>query len=105
MKTDWKTGNRIGYEGAKSLSESLGTNTSLTELNLGSDEKCFEKRIAIKGLRLDNEIGDQGLESLSEMMKINSSLTALDLSGFFLKSIERECGNRCPPIMCCEDGQ
>ncbi len=32
-------GNQIGDEGAKSLSEALKINTSLTSLNLGSDEK------------------------------------------------------------------
>ena len=32
-------GNRIGDEGAKTMSESLKINTSLTELDLRSDEK------------------------------------------------------------------
>ena len=31
--------NQIGYEGAKTISESLKINTSLTKLYLGSDEK------------------------------------------------------------------
>ena len=31
--------NQIGYEGAKSISESLKINTSLTELHLGGDVK------------------------------------------------------------------
>ena len=33
-----KKDNEVGYEGAKSLSESLKVNTSLTELDLGCDE-------------------------------------------------------------------
>ena len=32
------TGNHIGESGARMISESLKTNTTLTELNLGSDE-------------------------------------------------------------------
>ena len=32
-------GNQIGAEGAKSIIESLKINTSLTELDLGGDEK------------------------------------------------------------------
>ena len=37
-KEKWKD-NEIGDEGAKTVSESLKINTSLTELDLGSDEK------------------------------------------------------------------
>ena len=33
------TGNYIGDEGAKKISESLKTNTTLTELDLGRDDK------------------------------------------------------------------
>ena len=33
------TGNRIGAEGAIAISESLKTNTTLTSLNLGGDDK------------------------------------------------------------------
>ena len=42
--------NRIGYEGAKAISESLKINTSLTELSLGGDEKIRNEneRIEIK---------------------------------------------------------
>ena len=36
-KTKW-TVNRIGDSGASKISESLKINTTLTELNLGSDE-------------------------------------------------------------------
>ena len=34
-----KTGNIIGAEGARMISESLKTNSTLTELNLRSDRK------------------------------------------------------------------
>ena len=36
--------NRIEKEGAKSLSESLMINTSLTELDLGCDEKIWNEK-------------------------------------------------------------
>ena len=35
------TGNFVGSEGAKSISESLTINTSLTELQLEGDEKIY----------------------------------------------------------------
>ena len=35
------TGNEIGDEGATKISESLKTNTTLTELNLRSDDKIW----------------------------------------------------------------
>ena len=53
----WKIwiGNQIGYEGAKSLSESLKINTSLTTLDLGSDEKIRNE----KERRNENEKNEQ----------------------------------------------
>ncbi len=36
--------NEIGYEGAKTLSEALEINTSLTSLDLRSDEMIWERR-------------------------------------------------------------
>ena len=33
------TANKIGYEGAIAISESLKTNTTLTKLKLGGDDK------------------------------------------------------------------
>ena len=40
-KQNWMkwTGNMIGYSGAMKICEALITNTTLTELNLGCDEK------------------------------------------------------------------
>ena len=37
-------GNGIGDEGAKTISESLKINTSLTELDLGGDEKIWNEK-------------------------------------------------------------
>ena len=37
-------GNEIGTEGAKTISESLKINTSLTSLNLGCDEEDKKRR-------------------------------------------------------------
>ena len=36
--------NQIGYEGAKTISESLKINTSLTTLSLRSEEKKWNER-------------------------------------------------------------
>ena len=41
----WKwTGNKIGAKGAAKISESLMTNTTLTELNLGGDNILKNKQ-------------------------------------------------------------
>ena len=37
-------GNEIGYEGAKTISESLKINTSLTSLDLSGDEKVWNEK-------------------------------------------------------------
>jgi len=54
--------NKIGYEGAEAISESLKVNTSLTSLNL-----------------LDNPIGDSGGKFFRESLKFNTTLTTLNL--------------------------
>ena len=38
------TGNNIGSEGAIAISESLKTNTTLTELNLSGDDKIQKRK-------------------------------------------------------------
>ena len=54
------TGNKIGVEGAQSMSEMLKVNTTLTCLGLESDEERKEKGEE-KGERMtDNPIGDGG---------------------------------------------
>ena len=54
-KKKW-IGNKIGYEGAKTISESLKINTSLTSLGLSGDEKIRnEKQRKEKERKLKNE--------------------------------------------------
>ena len=77
-------GNQIGDEGAKTISESLKINTSLTKLSLESDEKIRSKKEKRNekiqnDKRIGNQIGDEGTKSISESLKINASLTALNL--------------------------
>ena len=48
-------GNEIGYEGAKTISESLKINTSLTKLILGSDEKIRNEKEKMKWKEMINE--------------------------------------------------
>jgi len=55
--------NKIGDEGAKMISESLKINTTLTKLYLSN-----------------NKIGDEGTKMISESLRINTTLTKLDLS-------------------------
>ena len=83
-KEEWIV-NQIGDEGAKRISESLKINTSLTELDLGSDEKIRNKREKMKWSEMkewiDNQIGNEGAKTISESLKINTSLTELNLEG------------------------
>ena len=81
------TDSKIGDTGATSLSESLKSNATLTELNLS----CQDKRRHTKDIHQQftlfflststaNQIGDTGITSLNESLKSNTTLTALDLS-------------------------
>ena len=83
------TGNIIGDTGATSLSDSLKTNTTLTELNLSCKDKRKKthKRhpstmnsFHFLFISTDNGIGDTGATSLSESLKTNTTLTELNLS-------------------------
>ena len=81
------TGNEIGDTGATSLSESLKSNTTLTELNLlGEDKGRHAEKTINKSLfpflitSSGNEIGDIGVSSLSEALKSNTTLTQLKLA-------------------------
>ena len=76
--------NKIGYEGAKSISESLKINTSLKSLDLRSDEKIRNEIIEVKEMKMkkqsiDNYIGDEGAMSISESLIINTCLVLLNL--------------------------
>ena len=83
------TDNNIGEEGATSLSESLKTNTTLTKLNLGGEEKKKTHKRHSSTIHsfpflftsTENKIGDTGATSLSESLKSNTTLTELDLTG------------------------
>ena len=83
------TDNYIGETGATSLSEALKSNTTLTELDLWSEDKRKKthKRhpstihsciiFTITG----NNIGDTEATSLGEALKSNTTLTAFNLWG------------------------
>ena len=75
--------NGIETEGAKAIGESLKINTSLTKLNLFSDEKWeMKKREENENEKwIGNGIGDEGAKTISESLKINTSLTELNLEG------------------------
>ena len=84
------TDNNIGERGATSLSEVLKSNTTLTQLYLGGEDKRknTHKRnpSAIDSFLFlftttGNHIGDTGAASFSEALKSNTTLTKLDLSG------------------------
>ena len=49
------TGNNIGYEGAKSMSEMLKVNTTLTTLDLGGDEERKREKKREKRRKRMNE--------------------------------------------------
>ena len=82
------TGNEIGDTGATSLSESLKSNTTLTALDLRSEDKRkkthkdIHQQFTLSFLfsSTDNEIGDTGATSLSESLKSNTTLTRFNLS-------------------------
>ena len=84
------TDNDIGDTGAISLSESLKSSTTLTQLNLESENKRKEdtQMTSINNslssflfTSTDNKIRDTGATSLSESLKSNTTLTELYLSG------------------------
>ena len=69
-------GNKIGDEGAQSLSSVLQQNTSITSLNLSGNSHLK----LIIDFYLVNKIGDEGAQSLSSFLQQNTSITSLDLS-------------------------
>ena len=81
-------GNNIGETGAASLSESLKSNTTLTELDLSSEDKKKKKTqktsinnslFSLLFTSTGNNIGDSGATSLSALLKSNTTLTKLNL--------------------------
>ena len=88
FEIELSTDNSIGETGVKSLSESLKSNTTLTELNLSSEDKRKKthKRhpstihsFSFLILSTGNNIGDTGVSSLSESLKSNTTLNTLNL--------------------------
>jgi len=82
---------KIGDNGAKSLSDALRENTSLTTLSLGvnnigddgamSLSDALRKNTSLAILFLDkNDIGDDGAESLGDALRKNTSLSMLFLN-------------------------
>ena len=76
----------VGNSGATSLSESLKSNTTLTELHLrGEDKRRHTKDIhqqftlSFLFSSTDNNIGDTGAASLSETLRSNTTLNTLDM--------------------------
>ena len=68
------------------IGESLKSNTTLTELNLGCDEmnngnEVNKKMMINDGIWIENNIGDEGARMISESLKSNTALTTLDLGG------------------------
>ena len=71
------------------MSDALKSNTTLTKLNLGGEQKRNNTQmtsinnplffILIKST--DNQIGDMGATSLSDALQSNTTLTQLNLDG------------------------
>ena len=81
------TENNIGDTGATSLSDALKSNTTLSNLNLDSEDKRNNTQMAsISGSffpiliqSTDNNIGETGATSLSDVLKSNTTLMKLNL--------------------------
>ena len=77
-----KTGNRIGDEGVRELSEALKVNTKLATLDLWSAETwllCQALKRHQQKDKAGNNISDEGASALSEALKANATLTTLIL--------------------------
>ena len=83
------TDNKIGDTEATSLSDALKTNTTLTKLDLKSEGKRNNTKIALVNQptpsiltkSTDNIIGDKGATSMGEALKTNTTLTQIELRG------------------------
>ena len=82
------TGNKIGNRGATSLSKSLKSNTTLTELYLSCEDKRKKTHKRHQQFILSliftftvNKIRKRGAISLNESLKSNTTLTKLNLGG------------------------
>ena len=80
------TGNKIGERGAKTMSDALKSNTTLTQLDLLCKHKrnntqmtSINESLFILIKSTGNNIGDTGTTSLSDALKTNTTLTKLNL--------------------------
>ena len=77
----------MGVEGARGLGEALKTNTTLTILDLGSEQQDHKEAQQEQGKHNGmgdwsvNKIGAEGACGLGDALKTNTTLTMLDLSG------------------------
>ena len=76
--------NEIGVGGARALGDALKTNTTLTQLDLNSEQQDHKEaqRGKYNGTWCDwadNEIGDEGACGLGDALKTNTTMTELDL--------------------------
>ena len=71
----------IEVDDVKTISEMLKTNSTLTTLNLISeDNRINEEEWLKQNEKTDNKIGDEGAKAMSEMVKVNTTLTELNMS-------------------------
>ena len=75
--------NRIGSDGARSLSKALAVNTTLTHLDLSRSYRLEEKNGCIVShiWLSDNSIGSEGAQFIGESLKTNLSLNNFNLYG------------------------
>ena len=79
----------IGETGTASLSGALKSNTTLTKLNLWSENlnnmhtNGIHKQPTLHNKLTDNRVGDTGATSLSDALKTNTTLTELNLLSFY----------------------
>ena len=72
----------IEVDDVKTISEMLKTNSTLTTLNLISeDNRINEEEWLKQNEKTDNKIGDEGAKAMSEMVKVNTTLRSLNLRG------------------------
>ena len=81
--------NYVDEAGSVALGEAIKTNTTLTELDLGSVLLICEtylKRTSVSSHSCSgNYVMTQGIATLSEALKVNTTLTWLDLEGFLVQ--------------------
>ena len=86
------SGNEIGNEGIKELSEALERNTPLTSLIISrlltQSEKLSVKQTNYLELTWKDNVIDEGAKALGKMLKINTTLSTLGFDGLKLMYYE-----------------